>query len=160
MSKLVIGLFHNEDSAEDAIRELKEQGFNKDISMVARNDEEGDGGGASFADQNLSEGSVTGGVLGGIAGLLVGAGALLIPGIGPIVAAGPLAASLTGIVSGGIVGGLVDYGIPEERGEYYEEQVRQGSILVTLKSSAERIDSAASILRAHGAEDVESHMSK
>lgn len=160
MSKVVIGVFHDRDSAEDAIHDLKTQGFERDLSLVARNEEGeqgGEGRGFSYSGQNLAEGTITGGALGGIAGLLAGAGALLIPGIGPILAAGPLAASLTGIVTGGIAGGLVDYGIPEERSEYYEEQVRRGSILVSLKSSTEKVDTAANILRQHGAEDVETH---
>ena len=66
-------------------------------------------GAASFGDQNLAEGTYTGGALGGIAGLLAGVGALLIPGIGPIVAAGPIAATLTGVVGGGLAGGLIDW---------------------------------------------------
>ena len=84
-------------------------------------------------------------------------GALLIPGVGPIIAAGPIAATLTGVVTGGIAGGLIDYGIPEERGEYYEEQVRQGGILVSMKASDEKVEEAASILRQYGASDVELH---
>ncbi len=154
MSKVVIGVFDEQDTAESAIRELKAQGFDREISLVARDSEEA---GAGMGGQDLTAGTVTGGALGGLAGLLAGAGALLIPGIGPIIAAGPLAAGLTGVVTGGVAGGLIDYGIPEGRGEYYEEQVRQGSILVTLKSSAEKVDLAASILRDHGAQDVETH---
>ncbi len=154
MSKVVIGVFDEQDSAESAIQELKSQGFEQEISLVAR-DSEGTGGGMEGHD--LTTGSVTGGALGGLAGLLVGAGALLIPGIGPIIAAGPLAAGLTGVVSGGIAGGLIDFGIPPDRGEHYEEEVRQGSILVTLKSSSEKVEQAASILRDHGAHDVETH---
>lgn len=159
-SKVVIGFFNDSVSAENAIEELKNEGLGQDLSLVTREDEDGPGveeSGVSFSDQDLTEGSITGGVLGGVAGMLAGAGALLIPGIGPILAAGPLAASLTGIITGGIAGGLVDYGIPEERSQFYEEQVRQGSILVSLKSSSEKVDVAAEILREYGAEDVETH---
>ncbi len=156
MSKVVVGVFHDRGRAESALEDLKNQGFEQDISLVAR-DEERDG--TSMDDQDLTEGTFTGGALGGIAGLLAGTGALLIPGVGPIIAAGPIAATLTGVVTGGIAGGLVDYGIPEERGEYYEEQVRQGGILLTLRAGDERIDDAASIMRKHGAEDVETHRS-
>lgn len=156
MSKVVVGVFHDRDRAESALEDLKNQGFEREISLVAR-DEEKDG--TTTEDQDLTEGAFTGGALGGIAGLLVGAGALLIPGVGPIIAAGPIAATLTGVVTGGIAGSLVDYGIPEERGEYYEEQIRQGGILITLRAGDDRIDDAASIMRNHGAEDVETHRS-
>ena len=88
--------------------------------------------------------------------MLAGAGALLIPGVGPIIAAGPLAAFLTGVV-GGAAGGLVDFGIPEERGRYFEERVKKGDILVTLKANDDEISEIASILESNGAEDVESH---
>ena len=160
MSRVVIGVFNEKDRAESALQELKAKGYERDLSLVARDEEKSmDSGAASFGDQNLAEGTYTGGALGGIAGLLAGVGALLIPGIGPIVAAGPIAATLTGVVGGGLAGGLIDYGIPEERGEYYEEQVRQGGILVSVKSSDERIDEAASILRHYGASDVETHSS-
>lgn len=153
MSKVVVGIFRERDMAESAVNELKEEGFEKDISLVVK-DEKGE---PTMEDQNLMEGTVTGGVLGGVAGWLAGAGALLIPGVGPIVAAGPFAATLTGLVGGGLAGGLVDYGIPEERGEYYEEKVRQGNILITLESSDAHVDAAASVLRENGAEDVETH---
>lgn len=155
MSKVVVAVFHEREKAESAIQDLKDHGFDRDVSLIARDGQEGDQGG--FEGQDLSEGTFTGGALGGIAGLLAGTGALLIPGIGPIIAAGPIAATLTGVVTGGIAGGLIDYGIPEERGEYYEQQVRQGGILVTMKSSDDHVDEAGSILRDHGAEDVETH---
>ncbi len=156
MSKVVLGIFHDRNQAEEALEELKNRGFDRDISLVAREDEQ-EGGGGIMGGQDLSEGAFTGGALGGIAGLLTGVGALLIPGIGPIIAAGPIAATLTGVVTGGIAGGLVDFGIPEERGEFFEEQVRQGGILVSMKAADEKVEEAASILREHGASDVEVH---
>ena len=156
MSKVVLGVFHDRGRAESALEDLKNKGFERDISLVARDEEKG---GTTMETQDLTEGAFTGGALGGIAGLLAGAGALLIPGVGPIIAAGPIAATLTGVVTGGIAGSLIDFGIPEERGEYYEEQVRQGGVLLTLKAGEDRIDEAASIMRNHGASDVEIHRS-
>lgn len=157
MSKVVVGVFHDRNQAEEALENLKGHGFEEDISLVARDDQQRGGGQGGMGGQDLSEGTFTGGALGGIAGLLAGVGALLIPGIGPIIAAGPIAAALTGVVTGGIAGGLIDFGLPEERGEYYEEQVRQGGILVSMKASDEKVEEAASILRQYGASDVEVH---
>ncbi len=156
MSKVVVGIFHDRNQAEEALETLKDQGFDRDISLIAREDQ-GDSGGGVMSGQDLSEGTFTGGALGGIAGLLAGVGALLIPGVGPIIAAGPIAATLTGVVTGGIAGGLIDFGIPEGRGEFFEEQVRQGGILVTMKAEDEKIEEAAQILRQYGASDVEVH---
>jgi len=160
LRNVVVGVFHNQEQAEQSLQELKQRGFEQNISLIAKDDnvqERSEEEIISFEEQDLSEGTYTGGVLGGVAGLIAGAGALLIPGIGPIIAAGPLAATLTGVVAGGIAGGLIDYGIPEERGEYYEEQIRQGGILVTLRSSYDKVEEAASIMREYDAEDVEIH---
>ncbi|MGI6097917.1 MAG: hypothetical protein ACOYBM_07380 [Dethiobacteria bacterium] len=158
MSKTVLGIFRNRDGAENALSELKAQGFEDDISLVAKDDREQDQDDTmTMENQDLTEGSVTGGALGGLAGWLAGAGALLIPGVGPIIAAGPLAAALTGVVAGGVAGGLVDYGIPEERGRYYEEQVKQGGILLSVKTSDSKAEDAAAIMRDNGAQDVETH---
>ena len=163
MSKAVIGVFNSQDRAKEAIDDLRSQGFDeREISMIVRDqDAEAEEGGDrerySMENQDLSEGVISGGALGGVAGILAGAGALLIPGVGPIVAAGPLAAFLTGVVGGGIVGGLVDYGIPEERSRYFESRVKQGNILVTMKVEEDEAEEVASMLRRYGAEDVESH---
>ncbi|MGI6307873.1 MAG: general stress protein [Dethiobacteria bacterium] len=165
MAKAIIGVFRSQERAKEAINELKSQGFDeKEISLVAREKkgegygEEGEGNERlTMERQNLGEGIFTGGALGGITGLLAGAGALLIPGIGPIVAAGPLAAFLTGIVGGGLVGGLVDFGIPEERGRHFEERVKRGDILVSVKTEDDKVQQVISTLNRYGAEDVESH---
>jgi len=155
MSRVVVGIFREKEHAEQAINEFREEGFENDISLVVK-DEQNDES-SMEEEQNLSGGAVTGGVLGGVAGLLAGTGALLVPGIGPVLAAGPFAATLTGIVGGGLAGGLVDYGIPEERSQYYEEKVQQGNILITMDADEDYVQEAATVLRAHGAEDVETH---
>lgn len=157
MSKVVVGVFYDQGRAENALNELKAHGFEDDISLIAKNEEGGEDDNATMEDQNLTEGTATGGAIGGLTGWLAGAGALLIPGIGPILAVGPLAAALTGVVAGGIAGGLVDYGIPEEHSRYYEEQVKRGRILLSVRSSDERAEDAASIIRDNGAHGVETH---
>ncbi len=163
MAKSVIGVFRSENRARDAISELKEQGFDeREISLIvkekkAQGEDDDRGGGLTMQRQDLGEGIMTGGALGGIAGLLAGAGALLIPGIGPIIAAGPLAAFLTGVVGGGLVGGLVDFGIPEERGRHFEERVKRGDVLVAVKTGDDEISQVIAVLKRYGGEDVESH---
>ncbi len=149
----VIGVFSSEETAQRAIRSMRDGGFGDDeISLVAKGEDQGNEGMGS-----MSTGTTTGGTIGGIAGLLAGVGALAIPGIGPIVALGPIAATLSGAVAGGITGGLIDLGIPAQRGEYYEGKVREGKILSVIETDDEKVDQAAQILRDEGAEDVESH---
>jgi len=111
-------------------------------------------------DQNLADGAATGGAIGGLAGIAASLGALTIPGIGPILAAGPIAAGLTGVAAGGIAGSLVDMGIPQERGDYYENEVKSGKILAAvdlMDADDAEIEEISSIFHDYGANDVEVH---
>ena len=160
--RTVVGIFSSRDRAERAVSELRERGWDRNISILAREDEgggqgRGQGQMRGGTQQDLSEGVATGGTLGGLAGLAAGAGMLTIPGVGPILAAGPIAATLTGVVTGGLAGGLVDYGIPEEEGRRYEEEVKRGRILTFVRTSGDRTSDAESILRENGADNVRSH---
>ncbi|MDO3411693.1 general stress protein [Saccharibacillus sp. CPCC 101409] len=140
MAKKIVGVFENEREASLAIQNLQSQGFTSDeISVVAKDrddlraiDEET----GTKAPEGLAAGAATGGVLGGVTGLLAGVGALAIPGIGPILAAGPLAATLAGLAvgagAGGLVGGLVGLGIPEDEAKEYEGYLDRGNILVLV----------------------------
>lgn len=160
----VIGVFRAQDEADRAVRQLRDEGFaENEISIVKKGEgakEANRGGNAGDTGGNaldMSTGATTGGVLGGVGGILAGVGALAIPGIGPIIAAGPIAAGLTGAVAGGLAGSLVDLGIPSDRGRYYEEEVRKGKILAAIKADTTRVGKAAKILRDNGAYDVETH---
>ncbi|MFW6381375.1 MAG: hypothetical protein ACOCZ3_02410 [Bacillota bacterium] len=155
----VVGLFDDRAQAESAVSEIRNRGIARErISIVARKDKfEGGDERQGVMDQNLTDGTVTGGTLGGMAGILGSAGALAIPGIGPILAAGPLAAGLTGAVGGGIAGGLVDLGITEDRGRFYEEEVKKGGILASVEADNQQVEDIASVMREHGAREVENH---
>jgi hypothetical protein len=104
-------------------------------------------------------GAVTGGVVGGAAGLAASLMGLAIPGIGPIIAAGPIVATLSGAgvgaVAGGLIGGLTDMGVSKTDAEYYAESVRRGGALVTVRADDSRADRAAELMREHGAVDIE-----
>ncbi len=161
MSKTVLGVFENTSQAERAVDDLQRQGFNrKEISIVAKESKVGRGDrsrGDMEAGQDISGGITTGGAIGGVAGLLAGVGALAIPGLGPIVAAGPIAAALSGAVTGGIAGGLIDWGVPEDVGQRFEQRVREGKILAVVRTDDNKINEAADIFRRHGAREVETH---
>jgi hypothetical protein len=152
--KTVAGIFTARDAVERAINDLRLQGFDKEISVVTKGDRWEGGRGAG---DSVLEGTYTGGAVGGLAGLAAGAGALAIPGIGPIVAAGPIAGLLSGAATGGIAGGLLDWGIPAQRGRHYEERVKQGNTLVSVRTGEDRVLMAADVLRRHGAQDVETY---
>ncbi|MCG8501195.1 MAG: general stress protein [Firmicutes bacterium] len=165
MSKTVVGIFDSQDLAEQAARQVQDNGLRtSDISIIAKeNDQQGNEEAGRFtnnragANDNVSGGAVTGGVLGGVAGLLLGMGTMVIPGLGVIAAAGPIAGLLSGAVTGGIVGGLVDLGIPEEAGRRYESEIKQGKILWSMSTEENNAEQVANILRTTGAANVEIH---
>lgn len=172
MADMVLGVFTNKNLAENAIEELKSEGFSaEDISIVMRDDREAEvvseSTGASVADGAVT-GAATGGVIGGLAGLLVGIGAIAIPGIGAILIGGPLAAVLgltgvaattvsgaaTGALAGGLVGALVGLGVPEEEARVYEESVREGAVLLAVPVRRGSSREARVILEDTGADNV------
>ena len=158
--KSVIGVFNSRENAEQAVNSLRSQGFTtEEINIVSKNKNR-QGQGEEYFEDDITDGALTGGTLGGIGGLLLGAGALAIPGVGPVIAAGPIAAALSGAVAGGITGGLIDWGIPAEAGKRYEQQVAQGGILAVIRSDAAKSNQAAQVLRQNGAKDVEIHALK
>jgi uncharacterized protein (TIGR02271 family) len=155
----VVGLFPDATRAERAIRNLKDAGFSDSqigVLMQDRAEERKlatDTG--TKAGESAAAGAIGGGVLGGIVGLLAGVGALVIPGIGPIIAGGALASTLAGAgigaAAGGLLGALTGMGIPEEEARYYERGFRGGGILVTVEAGA-RATEARGILLESGAE--------
>src|SRR5690606_26004641 len=98
-----------------------------------------------------------GGALGAAGGMLAGAGALAIPGIGPLLAVGPLAATLSGAAAGGLAGGLLELGVDENRGGQYEEEIKQGRVLAVVEADARKADNAARFMKEANALDVEVH---
>jgi hypothetical protein len=155
-NQAVIGVFESKNQAEQAIHALRQQGFtNENISIVTKKGGRQEGG--EYVEDDITDGALTGGTIGGIGGLILGAGALAIPGVGPIVAAGPIAAALGGAVAGGVAGGLIDWGIPAEVSRRYEQQVARGGILAVVHTDSQKVNQAAQILRQSGAKDVESH---
>lgn len=162
MGKTIAAVFDNYSFAEKAAREVRDQGLRTDdISIVAKQgdaDDTGKGTTASMGkkvNDNISDGVVTGGILGGLAGLLIGAGSMVIPGLGIVAAAGPITGLLSGAVTGGIVGGLVDLGIPENRSRQYETDIKAGKILFSMRTDEDKVDRIGSILRSNGAVSVD-----
>lgn len=170
MVKTIVGSFDSFNEAHQVANDLRAAGFlDSDISIVANNaaGEYHEDTRARTDDNEASataKGAVTGAVVGGGAGLAASLAGLAIPGIGPIIAAGPIVATLagagTGAVAGGLIGGLVDLGVPENDAQYYAEAVRRGGALVTVRADESRADEVADILRSHGAIDIEGRVER
>lgn len=159
MSVTVVGVFDRVDYAEKAAREIKERGLRTDdISIIVKNRDEGEAAkGDGMTNDNISDGAVTGGIIGGLAGLLIGAGMIAIPGLGIIAAAGPITGLIGGAATGGIIGGLVDLGIPEQDSRKYESDIREGKVVFTMKTEEDKVEDIKNILQSNGAERVNTH---
>lgn len=134
--KTLVGTYNSVQVAHDVANDLINAGYSRnDISIVA-SDQNNEYAGyiEDGAGNEVAAGAGIGAAIGGLGGLLVGLGALAIPGVGPVIAAGPLLAALTGAgvgaVTGGIVGALADLGIPDEEAHIYSEGLRRGNVLV------------------------------
>lgn len=139
--------------ASQVVTDLKAAGVpDSQISMVANKHVS-----AEYDDVDehnaIKSGLGVGAAVGGAGGLLAGLGILAIPGVGPVVAAGWLAATLAGAVAGaatgGVVGILVDVGVSKEDAEVYSEAIRRGGTLVTVRTDDNRASTVETILNQH-----------
>lgn len=172
MAKTVVGLMDTPAEAESVVRDLAQScGCERsDIGLMARGPQseatgatgatsEHSGSGSEMASGAL-KGAGTGAAVGGVLGLVAGAASLTIPGLGPLIAAGPIAAALggagIGAAAGGLIGALSNLGVPEEEAHYYAEGVQRGGTLVTLHARSDDVaDCAAEVMRRHGAVDID-----
>ena len=165
---VVTGLFRDRESAERAYRTVASRGYNNDeinviMSDDARKKHFGDDTVETELGNKAAEGAGIGSAIGGTLGAFAAAAAavgttLLIPGLG-LVIAGPLAAGVAGAgaggIAGGLVGALIGWGIPEEHVKHYEEGLKSGGILLSVKPHNEA-DAAyfEQDWKSHRAEDV------
>ena len=153
--KTVTGLFDDYSDASAAVSALEARGVpSSDISIVSNNADD-----RHDKETNAAEGAGTGAgigaAVGGVGGLLTGLGIMAIPGVGPVVAAGWLAATAAGAVAGavaggaagGLIGALTESGVSEDDAHVYAEGVRRGGTLVTAKVDESFQAEAEAILR-------------
>jgi hypothetical protein len=163
MATAVYGIVRTQLEAADIVDRMKVEGFDRgDISVLVASQ----AGTRDFAlehetkaPEGAATGAGTGALLGGALGWLTGIGALAIPGVGPLIAAGPIMAALGGAAVGGAVGGvtgaLIGLGIPEFEAKRYEERVKGGHVLIAVHAeNSDQVDRAKTIFEAAGAEDV------
>ena len=158
--RIVSAVFDSREEAERAISELRSAGVNESaLSVIGRHGEEGgDGDDDGVNKSGALKGALTGAGIGG----LLGVAALAIPGVGPLAAAGAIAASAVpeaaaigaavGATAGGLSGLLTKHGVSDEDASYYEDRINQGGIFVSVNTDDARVSSetAREILYAHG----------
>src|SRR5580658_6961589 len=130
----VFGIYKTRGQAENAVDRILAAGFtNNDISVLLPDNsstKEFAHEKNTKAPEGTTTGVAAGGAVGGTLGLLAGIGALAIPGVGPLIAAGPIVGALAGVGAGGALGGLVGalvgMGIPEYEAKRFEGQIKAG----------------------------------
>ena len=159
------GIYRTRLDAENGVDALRDAGYRAtDISVLLPENE----GTKDFAHEKHTKapegtatGATSGAVIGGGLGWLAGIGALAIPGLGPLIAAGPIVAALAGAGAGGVLGGLtgalVGMGIPEYEAKRYEGRVKEGGILLSVHcDDSNWTKRAKEILERTGAQDISS----
>jgi uncharacterized membrane protein len=161
----IVAVYPDHDAAERVVRHLHEAGIPmSDLSIIGRGSQttEDPVGFASVGDY-ASAGAATGAWFGGLLGLCVGAAFLILPGIGPIVVAGPLSAALLGGIEGALAGSalgslggaLVGWGVPKEKALKYETHVKGGRFLVAVRGEPEVINRVQTLLAHEAPEDFD-----
>jgi hypothetical protein len=163
--RAVFGIYASAEHAERAVNALVNDGFpSQDVSVLMPDTEST----RAFAHrketkapEGATAGATAGGIVGGTLGVLVALGSLAIPGIGPLIAAGPLVAGLAGVGAGGAVGGLIGAligaGIPEYEAKRYAGRVKDGGVLLSVHVVTDgEVLRAKEVLRDTGADDIAS----
>lgn len=163
-SMLAIGSLKTRDRLKDVLEQLYAAGFSEAAISVAATDHEP---GADPADEpprkgsdklrDLSIGAASGGVL---LGTLAGLASLVIPGLGVLLVAGPLAVALGDAIVGGAVGAvagaLIGMRIPDHQAKQYEESLRHGAAIVSVNVQNEKeLERAMQVLADAGAQDLD-----
>ncbi|WP_273786707.1 hypothetical protein [Brucella intermedia] len=147
--RTVSALFSNRLQAKLTVAALVASGIrSEEISIISSGTE------GELTENATGVAAGTGAILGGAAGLLTGLGLMAIPGLGPIVAAGWLASTLTGAASGAAIGGiagnvyrlLIEAGVSETDANIYSAGIEQGGTFLAVRVSDEQYETAERIL--------------
>jgi heat induced stress protein YflT len=162
-----IGSFGQHTQAEQAIRELQEAGFDlKKLSIVGEGYHSNeDVVGYYTAGDRMRYWGKNGAFWGGIWGMLFGSAFFMIPGIGPLIAAGPIVVWIVAALEGAVVvggisalgAGLYSIGIPEKSILQYETSLKAGAYLLMVHGTPDEVTRARAILASVGATQCSVH---
>lgn len=155
----VVAIYQDFAAAQEGIRRLREDGFSDlQISLIGRDPAQHPElrEAAQYGDQTETQ-ALNGAGVGGAVGALAGATVLTMTGIGPVIAAGAMAAGITGAIVGGLLGSLQGWGIHEDHLENYQELIKHGRCLVVVQGDAAQVAKAYGTLNTTDAQQVEMH---
>ncbi|GEN36686.1 DUF1269 domain-containing protein [Aneurinibacillus danicus] len=154
MNPHIVAVFTLPEEAERACNALQSYVKKDEISFLRKTEQPDTFTGDASADP-VVDGVTIGSVIGGAAGLAFSMGTLLIPGIGPVIAAGPLLSVLAGAMSGGVIGGLTDLGINRYTSEHISRHLEQGQVVLVIQvSKPELRGTITHLLEQHGAVEI------
>ena len=163
----VVAVFSQHSAAENAIKELKGSGFDiKKLAVVGRDYQtESDVVGFYNTGDRMKYWGKWGAFWGGLWGLLIGAAFLIVPGVGPVVAAGSIVTWIVAALEGSIVvgglsalgAGLYSIGVPKNSVVKYETSIKAGKFVLVAHGTADEVAKARDMLKTSGAEQIESY---
>jgi hypothetical protein len=160
----VVGVFNTRAAAHQTVEELRRAGFpDSQMAIVMHRDDQtrhevtdldsakaAQVSGESKAEEGAAIGAASGAVLGGALGVATA----FLPGVGPVLSLGTLAATVFGVAAGaaggGVVGALIGLDFPEEEARFYEQELKAGRVLVGVKADNRDAEAAAIIYRCGG----------
>ncbi len=177
MAKTVVAIFEAYENAEKAAYEIREKGLRTDnISIITKtgsniNSFKSTEAGSIETNEKssnlfvrpgslsvrISDGIVTGGIVGGIAGILIGGVSMFIQGLGFVAAVGPIGGLFMGLFAGGVIGGFIDFKVPRNKKKEFEKFISNGNALLSMMTDEERSEDILEILKKNGALMVEKY---
>jgi uncharacterized membrane protein len=155
----VVGIFSDLNATRSALEALEKENFTeKQVSLVTssvenqvKNEEM-----LEYGDKGAMK-AAKGAGMGGLVGMLLGAPMLMVPGVGPLVVAGPLAMGLTGGIVGGFLGAMTGWGVEPDNVEKYQQMVTEGAVLIVVEGPPDEVARAHELLSAHSPDEVRLH---
>lgn len=166
--KMVLGIFQSKADANNTVLDLRDKGYEEEKISIITRDTKHVHSLSSNSGSNVTTDAATGGMIGALAGLLIGVAAIAIPGLGGILVGGPVAAilgltsltgtaassAITGALVGSLAGGLIGIGLPEGDATQYESSIKEGGTLVIVPLTNEADQEAKSVMKLHNAQQL------
>jgi hypothetical protein len=156
----VVAVYQSVDKAQAAVRDLEAAGLSQQVTLVSRNintelspeDKE-----AMSRGDVSGRAAVEGATVGGLLGFLLATPMLMIPGLGPVLIAGPMAAAMTGAIVGGFLRGMTAWGVHVDRAQEYEQMIQSGRSLVMVSGEPDEVAHGKRILDTTQAQEIHLH---
>jgi uncharacterized membrane protein len=155
--EIITGYFNSSQQAVEAAEYLRQHGFKGEISIIGRHNEEAFRK-AENARSNIDKitGMANYGVAGGLIGLSISLASFMLPGVGPLIAAGPIAGLIGGALGGELIAILTRWGVPEKEAEELTRVIESGNTVILIKNEENEEAFVRDTLQDKGAQNIHS----